>query len=63
MHDDTKQLLIIVIGIVLLCGMGFASCNVDRYLTIKQQDCQNISKYNNTLQHDINLKQVCEEEK
>ncbi len=59
MYDDTKQLLIIVVGVLLLCGMGFASCNIDHYLTIKEKECQNISKYNNTLQHDINLEKVC----
>jgi hypothetical protein len=59
MYDDTKQLLIIVIGILLLCGMGFVSCNIDHYLTMKEKECQNISKYNNTLQHDINLEKVC----
>ena len=59
MYDDTKQLLIIVIGILLLAGMGFVSYNVDHYLQIKEQNCQNVSKYNNTLQRDINLEKVC----
>lgn len=59
MYEDTKQLLIIVVGLVLLAALGFASCNVDHYLRIKEQDCQYISKYNNTLQHDINLETVC----
>jgi hypothetical protein len=63
MYDETKQLLIIVIGVLLLSGMSFVSCNVDHYLTIKEKECQNVSKYSNTLQHDINSQQICEEGK
>jgi hypothetical protein len=59
MYEDTKQLLIIVTGVVLLSGMSFVSCNIDHYLTVKEGECQNVSKYNNTLQHDINLEKVC----
>ena len=59
MYDDTKQLLIIVIGILLLFGMFLTWGSVEHYLNNQALKCENISKYNNTLQHDINLEAVC----
>ena len=59
MNEDTKQLLIIVIAIVLLFGMFFTWGGVEHYLNNQALKCENISKYNNTLQHDINLEAVC----
>jgi hypothetical protein len=59
MSEDTKQLLIIAIAILLLFGMFFTWGSIEHYLNNQALNCQNVSRYNNTLQHDINLETVC----
>ena len=52
--EGTKQLLIVCLSVILavfvICYTSYKN---------KQLNCQNISRYNNTLQHDINLETVC----
>jgi hypothetical protein len=54
MAEGTKQLIFFLVAF-LLCI--FMICFT--MFKVKQLDCQNVSKYNNTLQHDINLEKVC----
>lgn len=53
--ESTKQLVLFlsafVLCVTIVCFTSFK---------VKELDCKNVSKYKNTLQHDINLEKVCE---
>ena len=59
MDEDTKQLIVMCATFLICLGMIIFAAITFKQLDNQRLNCENVSRYNNTLQHDINLETVC----